>query len=771
MIPVILKGETSKPIQLALADGYEYAGCALHVDFCGVRHTFIDLDAGGSLELQYTAEQTAGLPLGTSKVMLSIENARGELRFMPWAKIKVTDSPADLYDAAITIDPATLNVDDLTSKDTLGTVKSRLNAVLAFLRGLSSLAILALPLYALSDVAPLTAPLDDIPGDTPLMTNVVPYVDAKVADIPGPDYSTGNAQLVATIEATAPAPGDYENVSNRAMNAFLGAVYTNSYGALSLTITRYPNAANYDTFTVGNWMYSGAIITHNGEYYLVTESFQKTNGGWSVDSVAGKVFRIGAHGNFSVAIGSYTSADGNFSLAEGNMSVSTGRYAHAEGVRTIAGKDASHAEGGFCETYGVYSHAEGSYTKSYGSYAHAEGYMTEARSRVAHSEGWYTLANARGSHAEGLFTVSDLVELSGKTNTIEFTRLEDRPEVGDLGTLYVLMENGAPYQAYSYSNGWTEVGAMFSFVAGANAAAAHRLSFVWSGNSDFSERPVEQKYRSHGRGTFNINPVGGLRGFYIGETNMYEILQAVSPAPDFSTNNETLVETIGAVSPPADLTEATNHTAFALGAFAATGTVTRATAYGTPTRWTDATGCVWEVYSRWVCTDPGAKWTYTIDGETYTHAQMIERAGGEEYSQALVWSNENFETIDGGRQFEGWFVMDGSGTAPVGYDFSTDTIPDYASDPLLAHVTYYGNITATRGSLATVTNLVGRVALTNDLPDVSGYATPADVTAAIREQSLGGIWDDKLGVWWTPIMQNGALRYTATTNVNLNAEN
>ena len=49
--------------------------------------------------------------------------------------------------------------------------------------------------------------------------------------------------------------------------------------------------------------------------------------------------------------------------------------------------------------------------------------------------------------------------------------------------------------------------------------------------------------------------------------------------------------------------------------------------------------------------------------------------------------------------------------------------------------------------------------------------TPEDVTAAIREQSLGGIWDAELEVWWTPVMRNGSLTYQATTNVNLNAEN
>ena len=172
--------------------------------------------------------------------------------------------------------------------------------------------------------------------------------------------------------------------------------------------------------------------------------------------------------------------------------------------------------------------------------------------------------------------------------------------------------------------------------------------------------------------------------------------------------------------------------------YASSGASDRALSIGTTTRWTDATGCVWEVYSRWVCTDPGAEWTYTIDGETYTHAQMIERAGGEEYSQALVWSNENFETIDGGRQFEGWFVLDGSGTAPVGYDFSTDQIPDYASDPLLAHVTYYGNITATRGSLVTVTNLVGRVAYTNDTAPLAEAITNLQVESALVYRLYSG---------------------------------
>ncbi len=42
--------------------------------------------------------------------------------------------------------------------------------------------------------------------------------------------------------------------------------------------------------------------------------------------------------------------------------------------------------------------------------------------------------------------------------------------------------------------------------------------------------------------------------------------------------------------------------------------------------------------------------------------------------------------------------------------------------------------------------------------------------AVVREKSLGGIWDQQLEVWWTPVMVNGALTYQATTNVDMNAE-
>lgn len=180
-IPIIQRGDTSREITLSLAEGYEYGGSTLEVEFNGVERSFTGLEAGATIELSYTADETADMPLGTGRVLLSIRNAAGMVRQLPWAKIKVTDAPGEVYAAAITIDPATLDVEDATAGDSLGAVKKKLNAVLAFLRGAAGCALLAaLPCFG-AEVAPLYATPNDMPGDAPLMTNAAEYVDAKVS--------------------------------------------------------------------------------------------------------------------------------------------------------------------------------------------------------------------------------------------------------------------------------------------------------------------------------------------------------------------------------------------------------------------------------------------------------------------------------------------------------------------------------------------------------------------------------------------------------------
>lgn len=179
-----------------------------------------------------------------------------------------------------------------------------------------------------------------------------------------------------------------------------------------------------------------------------------------------------------------------------------------------------------------------------------------------------------------------------------------------------------------------------------------------------------------------------------------DLIQAVSPTPDFTTGNETLVATIAATAPaPGDyatvsnramsalqshqsLRPSTNYTDEALSAFAATGAVARATAYGTATRWTDASGDVWEELDVW-------------SGDNVSLIRY----------EANQWRSKDDDS---------WMSFN-NGTWTAGIDARADifSCTGHEDDTSLTMQGDYGTITLTRGI---ATNLVGRVAMTNDIP-------------------------------------------------------
>ena len=162
------------------------------------------------------------------------------------------------------------------------------------------------------------------------------------------------------------------------------------------------------------------------------------------------------------------------------------------------------------------------------------------------------------------------------------------------------------------------------------------------------------------------------------------------PDPDtFHESDPVFAAWLSTYTPPdTSLEPATNYTDRALGAFAATGAVARATVYGTPTRWTDATGRVWEAVSEhftdWAFSgvpDGYVFWLSDYNGSLPGYSWWLEKEGGGEYYQDDFFAEE----------------------------------PD--STELSINIPNGIIITCTREWVESGTNLVGRVAYTNDIPE------------------------------------------------------
>lgn len=129
------------------------------------------------------------------------------------------------------------------------------------------------------------------------------------------------------------------------------------------------------------------------------------------------------------------------------------------------------------EPVGKYSLAHGVEVTASAIYSHAEGYNTTSTNEYSHAEGFWTTASGGGSHAEGYKTIA-----GGESS------------------------HTAGYKAKTNDE--------------------DEYAFAWNGDG-----PRDDYYTSHGPGTYNINPVGGLKGFWIGEKTLLQHIADVAPEP------------------------------------------------------------------------------------------------------------------------------------------------------------------------------------------------------------------------------------------------
>lgn len=211
-----------------------------------------------------------------------------------------------------------------------------------------------------------------------------------------------------------------------------------------------------------------------------------------------------------------------------NPILASGTRAHAQGYATRAYGDNSHAEGASTVASNMNSHAEGESTKALGRGSHAEGYFAVASNDYSHAEGEHTVAGGRLSHAGGSYS-----RAWGDTSRAW--------GIGATANAAMSVSEGNQTQAngwYSTARGyWTAANGVMSHAEGVNATAEGNPIFSPEDVSDLSDllatytwsavykgEDTNSNYRSHGSGTYNINPSGGLAGFYVGETNLQTLL-------------------------------------------------------------------------------------------------------------------------------------------------------------------------------------------------------------------------------------------------------
>lgn len=186
------------------------------------------------------------------------------------------------------------------------------------------------------------------------------------------------------------------------------------------------------------------------------------------------------------------------------------------------------------------------------------------------------------------------------------------------------------------------------------------------------------------------------------------------PALDFATvelRNLSALTNGWSFGSTSDLTDSTNYTDRALGAFAATGSVARAATYGTQTRWTDATGCVWQVTTQdspWVQT-AGTSGLYFVEWFTDSDLDYV-------YSYEPGWyiCGTAFYPVFAGNDPHAAAVS--AESSPVVSDFDSELV---TFERIPAGTPY----------------IVGRVALTNDIPPATDLSPIQQDIADLRTEN------------------------------------
>lgn len=186
------------------APDVDFTGCTAELEFLGQKRTFANLASGGKLSFAFSADETRGMKPGIWPVTIRLRDASGRIRTIDnTQRIKVTANVNEAYadaeqeiavavvpgsgsgGASLPEIPADLNA---LADDSIGGFKTKFNRLLEVLRGASAAIAIMASFSVFGQMieiggTPAYGPLNDLPGTTPIMTNVVDYIEGELWEL------------------------------------------------------------------------------------------------------------------------------------------------------------------------------------------------------------------------------------------------------------------------------------------------------------------------------------------------------------------------------------------------------------------------------------------------------------------------------------------------------------------------------------------------------------------------------------------------------------
>lgn len=257
-----------------------------------------------------------------------------------------------------------------------------------------------------------------------------------------------------------------------------------------------------------------------------------------------------ASGDHSFAAGQNAAASGAGAFAFGFNAKASGKNAIALGMGTIASGDQSMALGYSSEAVGANSTAIGYDAYAKGRVSQALGYGAYTAGDMSHSDGYYAstcLSTEILSISSITINDGDIVQWTedGWKFVADKTHAHDPEYWADISATNVIFAYEACKMSnndYSFMTGNRPVVGKYYQIkpdGGAEKATLYwaffkenttkcDLAWCWNGDISRVNSRSGRMYNAHGNGTFNINPVGGLSGVYIGEQDLYHTVKPLA---------------------------------------------------------------------------------------------------------------------------------------------------------------------------------------------------------------------------------------------------